>query len=66
MKNLIKLTAPKNYTQKGQIVWINPDYVAAVYAIDQSTSILLNRGDVIFSIESLDTVVKLINDNAGH
>ena len=66
MKNLVKITAPKDYEQSGQIVWLNPDEVSTIYRESEATVIRLKNGDLVYSNQILDSVVKLINDNASH
>jgi uncharacterized protein YlzI (FlbEa/FlbD family) len=62
MKNLIKITAPENYVQKSLITWVNPEDISFVYVVNQATVIAMRGGDLIYSRQSIDEVVKLIND----
>jgi len=65
-KSLIKLIAPKNYAHKGEVSWINPDDASLVFYENQVTVVELRNGSKVFSMDTLDNVVKLINDNASH
>lgn len=64
MKSLVKFTAPKDFKHDSEVVWVNPDMVCAVYRKSEATVIHLLNDNLVFSNQTLDAVVKLVNDNA--